>query len=79
MSQVDSTCTEEGTKTYTATATDSYGATYSDTKSETIDATGHKHSAGKVVDLGDGNTGIEYECEHCHEKFIISTNIDEND
>ena len=73
--QIDPTCTKEGTITYTATAEDG-DKTYSDTRTETIAPTGHSFGEGHLTE-SDGQLTIEYECAHCHEKFTVTTSVDE--
>ena len=78
VSTKDATCTQEGLKTYTATA--SYdGKSYSDTRTETLDALGHSFDDGKEVTQDNGKTAMVFECERCHEQFKIANSMSEND
>ena len=66
------TCTEDGSITYTATATVG-GQTYTDTRVEKIEATGHHFEA--PVKMSDGR--LSYHCDDCNRNFIIEFNITE--
>ena len=72
----DATCTAEGVTVYTATATDEDGHEYTDSRSETIAPTGHSFGEGHLTE-SDGQLTIEYECAHCHEKFTVTTSVEE--
>lgn len=76
--EVDATCTKEGKITYTATAEDD-GKTYSDTRTETIAPTGHSFGEGKEIISENGDHTIEFECSECHEKFTITTSVEEDE
>jgi len=76
--EVDATCTKEGKITYTATAEDG-DKTYSDTRTETIAPTGHSFGEGKEIILENGDHTIEFECSECHEKFTITTSVEEDE
>lgn len=78
VSVVDETCTEEGTKIYTASADDE-GTDYSDTYTETLPPLGHDFGDWEETVLEDGKTAMVSECARCHEQFTITTDITEND
>ena len=71
-------CTQEGTKTFTATAQDGE-ETYQDVHVESLAPTGHSFDAGTVKEDGAGNSVIEFECEDCGEKFVVSVTTEENE
>ena len=77
-SQVDPTCTKKGSITYTATAEDGE-KTYSETRTEVIAAKGHAFGEGKEIILENGDHAVEFECSGCHEKFTITTSIEEDE
>lgn len=72
------TCTEEGVKTYMASATQE-GTEYSDSYSEAVPPLGHAFGNAEIHTLDNGQTEIIFECTNCHEQFTISTSIEEND
>ena len=73
------TCTEDGRKVFTATATDEeQDKVYTDVKSQVLPALGHTFDEGTPTTV-DGEAAIVYECAHCHEKFTVTATIDEND
>lgn len=78
LTEVPATCTEAGSKTYTATANDGVNE-YSDSHTDTLAPTGHKFDGGKVKTDENGNSVIVYECSECHEKFEVSAGATEND
>ena len=62
-------CTESGTRTYTATATDQYGNEYIDVQTEAIDPLGHSF----VKDDSQSTDGkIVYHCDTCNEDLVIT-------
>ena len=72
------TCTSAGTVTYTATYVDDDGKEHSDVRTETKEAFGHAFE--KVGEVVDGNkVTTTFECTHCHEKFTITTTVEEDD
>ena len=72
----DATCTSDGRKTYKATV--KYDEkTYSDEKYETLPAIDHKYGVGIPITTNGVQTGILYECEHCHEQFIVNVGVEE--
>jgi len=78
MAEVAATCTESGTRTYTATAI--YDEqTYSKVHVETISPLGHTFDEGKVVISENGPPMMVYECTHCHEKISIAITVEENE
>ena len=72
------TCTVEGKKTYTASAS-SDGTSYSDSYEEIVEPLGHTLDEGHATVLDNGQNAILFECKTCHEQFIISTTIEEID
>ena len=77
VSEESASCTEAGTKTYTATAV--YGEKdYSKVHSEEIAPTGHTFGEGHVVVDG-GQTMMVYDCDNCDESVSIAITIEEND
>lgn len=76
--EVAAACSVEGTITYTATYKGDDGKEYTDTKIVTNAAIGHAFEKVSEEDNGDTVT-ITFECTHCHEQFVITTNIEEND
>ena len=72
------TCNKQGRKTYTAKA-DVDGKVYTDSRTETLNALGHSFDDGEEVVLDNGQSGMVFECERCHEKFTIATGSSEND
>ena len=78
MTEIEATCTKAGTQTYTATAKDGE-ETYTDSYDEPIAAKGHTFDAGKAVTLGEGHSGMVFECTECHEQFTVDTSIEENE
>lgn len=72
------TCTEEGSKTYTAIAEDA-GKQYTDTFTDSVEAVGHTLDGGKVETNENGDPVIVYECSECHEKFEVTVSAEEND
>ena len=75
---IDETCTEDGSKTFTASAEDE-GTSYTDTYTETLPPLGHDFGEWKETVLEDGETAMVSECSRCSEQFIISTSVEEND
>lgn len=71
------TCTEAGSKTYTATYEEE-DKTYTDTHSDALEPIGHDFGEGKPI-VTEKGAAIEYECAHCHEKFTIETTVEENE
>ena len=72
------TCTQAGSKTYTATAEDG-DQKYTDTHTDAVGATGHTLDSGKVGTNENGDPVIVYECSECHEKFEVTVSAEEND
>ena len=72
------TCTAEGLKTFTASATED-GKDYTDSRTEPIPPTGHAFGEGNTSVSADGQTTITFECTNCHETFTIVTHMAEND
>lgn len=72
------TCTQAGSKTYTATAEDG-DQKYTDTHTDPVGATGHTLDSGKVGTNENGDPVIVYECSECHEKFEVTVSAEEND
>ena len=68
--QKEATCTEDGILLYTATA-EANGVTYTDTKTDTIPATGHSFEGT----IQEGNS-IVYRCTGCGLEFSIGMDID---
>ncbi len=56
------TCTEDGVRTYTATATVINGVSYSDQKTEAIPATGHRYGAPEWTWNGYGTAYASFTC-----------------
>ena len=75
--ETPASCTEDGEITYSAVA-EYENNEYTDTKTETISATGHLFGEGEVTSDGT-KTVREYQCEICGEKFVIELTIDEDD
>ncbi len=65
------TCTEDGIEVYTASVEDA-GVTYSDVYTVDLPALGHDLDEG-VESILDGHHAIDYECQRCHEHFILTT------
>ena len=78
ISTIEATCTEEGTKTYTASVTDE-DKTYTDSKSESLDPLGHEFGEGKQTVKEDGQTTVIFECDRCHEQFKVEMSLTENE
>lgn len=78
LAEIPATCTKEGSKTFTATAEDG-GETYTDDHVETLAPIGHEFDEGTAGKDANGNVIMTYECAHCHEQFIISTSMEENE
>ena len=78
LTEIDPTCTQEGSKTYTATAEDG-GQEYSDSYTEVLEPTGHTLDGGTVGTDEQGNSVIVYECSECHEHFEVAISAEEND
>ena len=76
--EIAATCTQAGSKTYTATAQDD-GKEYSDSHTDTVAPIGHKLDDGTVGTDEHGNSVIIYECSECHEKFEVTASAEEND
>jgi hypothetical protein len=66
VNREDPSCTEDGKTVYTATAIWD-GTAFSNTKTETIQATGHKWDSGKVTESAacTKNGSKTYTCENC--------------
>ena len=65
------TCSEEGLKTYTATAR--YGGKdYTETRTEVIPKEEHAFDEGTTIIHENGQIEVVFECEHCHEKINIT-------
>ncbi len=67
-STTPATCTEDGSTTYTATV--SYnGSSYTDTKTESIKATGHTYDSGTITQAAteDSEGVITYTCTKCNQ------------
>ena len=80
VAETEPTCTEEGTKTYTASAEDEEeGKNYSETYTETTEPLGHDFGDWEEVTSEDGKTSMVSECSRCSEKFVITTSVEEND
>jgi len=69
-------CTTEGTITFTATA-ELDGKTYTDTRTETIPATGHTFGAAQTTTNSDGTITMTYHCSACNQDFTITFGITE--
>lgn len=78
ITQDDPTCNQTGLKTYTATAEDEDETIYTDVRYETLSPLGHKHFVASETSEN-GHVTIVYECSRCHEQFIVTMDIDEND
>ena len=76
--ETEPTCTEEGTKTYTANAEDE-GMEYSETYTETQEPLGHDFGDWEETVLEGGTPAMVTECTRCKEQFVISTSVEEND
>lgn len=74
----EATCTQAGSKTYTATAQKD-GKDYSDLHTETLAPTGHSYDSGKIIALEGGAIGLERECQNCHEKFTVTVSAEEDE
>ncbi|MBE6740668.1 MAG: hypothetical protein E7570_00020 [Ruminococcaceae bacterium] len=78
ITTVDPTCNKEGTKTYTASV-ERDGQSFTDAKTEALEPLGHSFGDGKEIVLDNGQSGMQFECERCHEEFKIATGASEND
>ena len=76
--EISATCTEGGVITYTGTVEDE-DTTYTDKRYVTTDPLGHSFDEGTPITMDDGKEGIDYECERCHEHFIIATSAGEHE
>ena len=76
--EVPATCTEAGSKTYTATAQDG-GKEYSDSHIDTVAPLGHHFDDGKAETDKNGNPVMVFECSDCHEIIKVTTSVEEND
>lgn len=74
----EATCTQAGSRTYTASAVYE-GETYSKDHTEPLAPLGHSFGEGKVVQDEHGTPMMEYECEHCHEKITVSIELEEEE
>ena len=74
----EATCTQAGSRTYTASAVYE-GETYSEEHIETIEPAGHVFGEGKVVQGENGSPVMEYECDRCHEKVTVEISVTEED
>ena len=68
-------CTTAGTRTYTATA-QLGGRTYTDTRTETIPATGHSFGEAQTTTDETGKTTIHYHCSGCDQDFDIEIGVE---
>ncbi len=68
------TCTEDGTRTYTATVVFD-GETYTDTKTETIPATGHKYGEPKWSWNGYTAASAAFTCSECKDVQTVNAVI----
>ena len=68
-------CTTAGTRTYTATA-QLGGRTYTDTRTETIPATGHSFGEAQTTTDDTGKTTIHYHCSGCDQDFDIEIGVE---
>ena len=68
-------CTTAGTRTYTATA-QLGGRTYTDTRTETIPATGHSFGEAQTTTDETGKTTIHYHCNGCNQDFDIEIGVE---
>lgn len=78
FTEVAPTCTQAGSKTYTATAEDD-GKEYSDSYTDTIAPVGHKLGEGKTETDENGDPVLAYECSECHEIIKVAATAEEND
>ena len=78
LTEVAATCTQAGSKTYTATAQDD-GKEYSDSYTDTVAPIEHRFDDGKAETDENGNSVIVFECSQCHEKIEITASAEEND
>lgn len=69
-------CRTEGLITRTASAQYN-GQTYTDIHTEATSALGHTFNSGKDVTLDNGDTAVEFECERCHEHFVVRNSVTE--
>lgn len=76
--EIAATCTKEGSKTYTATATDK-GKEYSDSHIDTVAPLGHHFDDGKAETDENGNPVMVFECSDCHEIIKVAASAEEND
>ena len=72
--EVPAGCTAAGTRTCTATA-EAGGRIYTETRSETIPATGHSFGSPSTTTDGDGNAVIRYHCDGCDQDFEIGYGV----
>ena len=66
-------CTTTGTRTYTATV-ERTGQTDTDTRTETIPATGHSFGAPELTTSG-GSSSLTYHSDRCNPDFVIEFGI----
>ena len=72
------TCTEEGSKVYTASA-EREGTDYSDSYSEVVPPIGHTFGNMKISTTEDGQTVVTFECENCHEQYSLTATVEDED
>ena len=78
MTEEPAGCTTPGTMIYTATAVIS-GSTYTDTRQETIPATGHTFGEPLITTDDEGNTTIRYHCSGCGQDFEIGYSVEKEE
>lgn len=78
LTEIAPTCTQSGSKTYTATAEDN-GKEYTDSHIESVAPNGHTLDMGTVGTNEKGDSIMDYECSVCHEHFEVTISAEEND